>query len=67
MHWSTLVITNNDDSGEFLFSQQGVNQGDPLVMLGYAFSMIPLTRQLKAEFPEVDQPWYDDDTEAAAA
>jgi hypothetical protein len=52
-HWSTLVIRNNDGSGEFLISQQGVTQGDPLVMLGYALGMLPLTRQLKAEFPEV--------------
>jgi hypothetical protein len=36
-------------------------------MLGYALNMLPLTRQLKAEFPEVDQPWHADDAAAAAA
>jgi hypothetical protein len=50
-HWSTLVIRNNDDSGEFLLSQQGVTQGDPLVMIGYVIGMLPLARQLRAEFP----------------
>jgi hypothetical protein len=35
-------------------------------MLGYALGMLPLTRQLKAEFPEVEQPWYADDAAAAA-
>jgi hypothetical protein len=29
-HWSTLVIRNNDGSGEFLISRQGVTQGVPL-------------------------------------
>jgi hypothetical protein len=66
-HWPTLLIRNNDDSGGFLFNREGVTKGDPLVMLGYALGMIPLTRQIKAEFPDVDQPWYADDAEAAAA
>jgi hypothetical protein len=35
-------------------------------MLGYALGMLPVTRQLKAKFPEVDQPWYADDAAAAA-
>jgi hypothetical protein len=66
-HWSTLVIRQNDDSGEFLISRQGVTQGDSLVMLGYALGMLSLTRQLKAKFPEVDQHWYADNVAAAAA
>jgi hypothetical protein len=36
-------------------------------MLGYALSMLPLTHQLKDEFPEVDQPWHADDAAAVAA
>jgi hypothetical protein len=57
-HWSTLVIRNNYGSREFLPSQQGVTQGDPIAMLGYALCMLPLTLQLKVEFPEVEKPWY---------
>jgi hypothetical protein len=34
-------------------------------MFGYALGMLSLTRQLKAEFPEVEQPWYADDAKAA--
>jgi hypothetical protein len=60
------VIRNSYGSGEFLLIHQGVTQGDPLAMLGYALGMLPLTHQLKAEFPEVEQPWYADDAAAAA-
>jgi hypothetical protein len=60
------MIRNNDGSGEFLLSQQGVTQGDPLLMLGYALCMLPLTHQLKAKFPEVEPPWYADDAVTAA-
>jgi hypothetical protein len=65
-HWFTLVIRNSDDSGEFLRSKQGFTQGDPLVMLGYALGMLSLARQIKSEFPEVEQPWYAGDAAAAA-
>jgi hypothetical protein len=60
------VIRNNDDSGEFLLSQKGITQGDPIAMLGYAIGMMPLISPLKAEFPELEQPWYAGDSEAAA-
>jgi hypothetical protein len=53
-HWSTLMIINNDERGEFLLSQQGVTKGYPLAMLEYALGMLPLACQLKAEFPEAD-------------
>jgi hypothetical protein len=65
-HWSTLVIRNIDGRGEFLLSQQGVTQGDLLVMLRYARGMLSLAHQLKAEFPEMEQHWYADDAVAAA-
>jgi hypothetical protein len=50
------VIRHNNGSVEFILIQQGVTQGD----------MMHLTHQLMAEFPEVEQPWYDDDSAAAA-
>jgi hypothetical protein len=53
-HWASLVIRNNDDTGEFLFSRQ-------LTMFGYALGLLPFTLQLNAEFLEVEQPWYADD------
>jgi hypothetical protein len=35
--------------------------GDPLSMVAYGLSLLPLTCQLKDEFPDVFQPWYADD------
>jgi hypothetical protein len=35
-------------------------------MLGYALDMLPIIRQLKDEFPEVEQTWYADNAAAAS-
>jgi hypothetical protein len=49
--WASLVIRKNDGTGEFLFSRQGVTQGEPLEMFGYVLRLVPLTLQRNAEFP----------------
>jgi hypothetical protein len=64
-HWATtLVIRNNNGTGAFLYSKEGVTQGDPLSMYGYGIGIVPLIRILKADFPAVEQPWYVDDAGA---
>ncbi len=64
-HWSILVIRNNDGSGAtFLYSKEGVTQGDPLSMFAYGIGILPLIRLLKTKFPAVEQPWYADDAGA---
>ena len=35
-------------------------------MFAYGIGILPLIRQLKAEFPQVEQPWYADDAGAGA-
>jgi hypothetical protein len=35
-------------------------------MFAYGIGILPLIRQLKAEFPHVDQSWYADDAGAGA-
>jgi hypothetical protein len=35
-------------------------------MLAYGTGILPLIRQLKPEFPQVEQPWYADDEGAGA-
>jgi hypothetical protein len=42
----------------FLFSKEGVTQGNPLFMVAYGLSLLPLIQQLKDEFPNILQPWY---------
>ena len=63
-HWSTLILRSGNGTANFLHSKEGVSQGDPLSMFAYGLGILPLIRQLKADFPEVEQPWYADDAGA---
>ena len=58
------MIRGSNGMGVFLFSKEGVTQGDPILMFIYGISLLPLIRQLKAKFPMVQQPWYADDAGA---
>ena len=60
-HWGILMIRNSDGTGTFIFSKEGVTQGDPLSMFVYGIGLLPLIRTLKKSFPELDQTWYADD------
>jgi hypothetical protein len=66
-HWATLMIRGNNGTGAVLFSKEGVTQGDPLAMVAYGIGLLPIIRQLKAEFPAVEQPWYADDAGAGGS
>jgi hypothetical protein len=52
-HWAILVIRAGNGLALFLFSKEGVTQGDPLAMVAYGISLLPLIRRLKDEFPSV--------------
>ena len=44
-HWATLVVRETEDgTGHFLHSKEGVNQGEPLAMIGYGIGVTPLIR-----------------------
>ena len=47
----------------FIFSKEGVTQGDPLSMVypTALWLLLPLICSLKEEIPDIDQPWYADD------
>ena len=34
--------------------------GDPLAMVAYVIGVLLMTKQMKSEYPDVTQPWYDD-------
>jgi hypothetical protein len=63
-HWAILVIRAGNRLALFIFSKEGVTQGNPLAMVAYGISLLPLIRRLKDEFPSVEQPWYADDAGA---
>ena len=43
-HWYTLVIRAGYGPGHFLFSKEGVTQGDTLEMVVYGLGITPLIR-----------------------
>jgi hypothetical protein len=64
-HFAVLAIRSQDGrSTAFIYSQDGVTQGDALVMAAYGMGLLSLIRRLKEEFPMVRQPWYTDDAGA---
>jgi hypothetical protein len=63
-HCSTLVLRGNNGAANFLYSKEGASQEDPLSMFACGTGILPLIRQLKAELPQVEQPWCADDAEA---
>ena len=44
----------------FIHSNDGLMQGDPIVMIAYRISIIPLIKNLKQEIPDITQTWYAD-------
>ena len=39
-------------------------QGDPTAMIAYGIGILPLIKNLKREIPDVNQPWYSDNSVA---
>jgi hypothetical protein len=44
--------------------KESPNQGDPPAMVTYDIGLFPIIRKVKAEFLDVEQPWYVNDTRA---
>ena len=55
--WSVLVLRGSSD---FLYSKEGITQGDPLSMFMYAVGILPLIRSLHNP-TQWTQVWYADD------
>ena len=58
--WVALVVLG---SGSFLYSKEGVMQGDPLLMFMYAVSSLPWISSLDHLY-QLTQIWYADDASA---
>jgi hypothetical protein len=63
-----MISSQDGRSTAFIHSQDGVTQGDALVMAAYGMGLFLLILRLKKEFPMVWQPsWYADDTRVKRA
>ena len=60
--YSILVVQG---TSEYMFSKEGVTQGDPLSMLLYAVAVLPLIQALEDREKWI-QNWYADDSACAA-
>jgi hypothetical protein len=55
-HFAVLVVQSQDGrSTTFIYSQDGMTQGDALAMAAYGMGLLPLICRLKEEFPTVRQ------------
>lgn len=64
-HEATLFIRTTGTSCVLIYSKEGIIQGDPLSMILYGLTVLPLIKSLKVDFPEVLQIWYADDSSLA--
>ena len=44
----------------FLRSREIVMQGGPLAMIAYRIGILPISKNLKQDIPDITQPWYAD-------
>ena len=62
-HHSLLLVRAKDgDDGTFLFSKEGVTQGDPRAMVLDGLALVPLAAYLLKMVPEILSPFYADDS-----
>ena len=64
LHWSSTVSRNSKGTASLLHSREGIKQGGPLAVVVYGIDLLPLTKLLKAAYPEITQPWNSNDAGA---
>ena len=60
-HSAQLIMRRGDRPCHVILSKEGVTQGDPLSMVLYGITLVPLAERLRKAHPTVLQPWYADD------
>ena len=63
-HWPLLVLHDRNGTATFMHIREGVTQGEALAMVAYGLGVLPLIKNLKIAYPDVTQPWYDDNAGA---
>ena len=60
-HWAQLLLRHPEDPPVTILSREGVTQGEPLSMVLYGITLVPLEEDLRAADPGIISPFYADD------
>ena len=60
-HWAQLLILHLEEPPVTILSREGVTQGDPLSVVLYGITLIPLVKELRAADPGLLSLFYVDD------
>ena len=58
MNWAQLPLRHPGEPPVTILSREGVTQGDPLSMVLYGITLIPLAKELKSADPGLLSPFY---------
>ena len=61
MHWGFILLRQPGDTAVILLSQEGVTQGDPLLMVLYRITLVHMAEELRDEYPTLVSPFYAND------
>ena len=59
-HWAQLLLRQPEERPVTILSREGVTQCDPLSLVFYGISLVPLADQLRAVDPGILSPFYAD-------
>ena len=62
-HWAQLLLLQPGELPVTLLSREGVTQGDPLSMVLYGITLVPLAEELRAADLGILSPFYADDAD----
>ena len=60
-NWAQLLLRHPGEPSVRILSREGVTQGDPLSMVLYGITLVPLAKELRAADPGFLSPFYADD------
>ena len=60
-HWLQLLLCQTGEPSVKILSIEGVTQGDPLSMVLYGITLVPLAEELRAADTGILSPFYADD------
>ena len=60
-HWAQLLLRQLGEPPVTILSREGVTQGDPIFMVLYGITLVPLAEDLRVADPGLPSPFYMDD------